>query len=112
MTKTLKPLLPSHQRLLREFGERLRAARLRRHYSMEIVAARANLAVKTLQRVEDGDPSVAMRNYLSVLGVLQLEKDLNLMAKDDELGRQLQDHDLPPRRRAPKRKTPPSDSTP
>ena len=49
----------------------------------------------TLYRVERGDPSVLMVTYLRVLATLQLEEDLGLIAKEDRLGRSLQDLDLP-----------------
>lgn len=84
-------------------GERLRLARLRRKLSSATVAARAGITRTTLHGIETGDPTVSARNYVAVLAVLQLDADLDLVARDDELGRRLQDLDLPTRRRAPRR---------
>jgi transcriptional regulator with XRE-family HTH domain len=87
-------------------GEKLKAARLRRRYSAEMVAQRAGIARDTLSRMEKGDPGVSFGNYARVLQALRLEQDLNLLAADDELGRKLQDAELGVRARAPRRKTP------
>jgi transcriptional regulator with XRE-family HTH domain len=98
-------LFASENALLAAFGERLRAARLRRKFSVDTVAARAGISRMTLFRAEKGEATVSLGTYLRILEVLRLEKDIALLAKDDELGRRLQDLDLPPRRRAPKAKT-------
>jgi transcriptional regulator with XRE-family HTH domain len=89
-------------RLLEQLGERLKLARLRRRYSADLVAQRAGISRKTLFRVEQGDPVVALGIYARVLQVLRLEQDLGLIAVDDELGRKLQDLQLEPRLRAPR----------
>jgi len=53
--------------------------------------------------VEKGNPSVAIGIYAAVLHALNnMDKDLLLVAKDDELGRKLQDLELTTRRRAPR----------
>ncbi|WP_347160323.1 helix-turn-helix domain-containing protein [Pontibacter chitinilyticus] len=96
------PLYPSWQRLLAELGENIKFARLRRKLSAEQVAERAAISRPTLSQIEKGEPTVAMGNYLKVLAVLGLEKDLAQVGRDDKLGRKLQDAGLPLRARAPK----------
>ncbi len=90
-------------RLLQEYGGNLKLARLRRKYSAEIVAQRSGISRKTLFRVEQGDPTVAFGIYARVMQVLRLESDLARLAADDVLGRKLQDANLEPKRRSPKR---------
>ena len=104
MKKSTKLLVPSLTRVLEQFGENLKLARLRRRYAAETVAQRAGMARATLYRVERGDPSVSLGNYARVMQVLRLEEDLKRLGLDDELGRKLQDADLGTRVRAPKRK--------
>jgi len=69
-----------------------------------MVASRAGVTRSTLYRVEAGDPGVSIGTYASVLRVLGLHGDLDAVAKDDELGRKLQDLKLPVRRVAPRKK--------
>jgi len=89
--------------LLDGLGAHLKLARLRRKYSAETVAERAGTARRTLSKVEQGDPAVALGIYARVMQVLRLEDDLALLAKDDELGRKLQDAGIIAKLRAPKR---------
>ncbi len=102
MPRTTPHLLPKLSRLLAQLGINLKQARLRRHYSAETVAERSGISRKTLQRVEQGDPAVAMGIYARVLQALGLIEDLAALARDDELGRRLQDMQLPTRKRAPR----------
>ena len=94
---------PVVRRLLQELGENIRLARLRRGFSMELVAERAGMSRTTLRAVEAGEPGVTLGSYANVLHSLGLPEDLARVARDDELGRKLQDAKLPTRRRAPKR---------
>ena len=95
-------VMPQTQKLLRQMGEQIRLARLRRHLPSELVAERAGVSRQTITAIEKGSASVSLGAYAAVLHALGgLEKDLLLIAKDDELGRKLQDLDLSQRRRAP-----------
>lgn len=75
---------------------------MRRKLSTEQVAECAAISRPTLSQIEKGEPTVAIGNYLKVLAVLGLEKDLSQVGRDDKLGRNLQDADLPVRESAPK----------
>lgn len=88
---------------LADLGTRLRLARLRRKYTAATVAARAGITRVTLGKIERGIPGTSLGAYLSVLRALGLQADINAIARDDEMGRRLQDLELPePRSRAPK----------
>ena len=95
----------SANKVLPLLGKRLKLARLRRRLRAEAVAERAGISRSTLWQIEKGNPSVALGAYFMVLFALNLEQDLLLVAKDDVLGRKLQDAGLPARSRAPRVKT-------
>lgn len=96
-------LLPQIQKVLQEMGEQIKLARLRRKLSAELVAERADISRATLSNIEKGSPSVAIGYYAAVLHALNgMEKDLLLVAKDDVLGRKLQDLGLITGKRAPR----------
>jgi len=97
-------LLPKMKKILAELGENIKLARLRRKLSAEQVAERAGISRSTLGFIEKGYEGVSIGNYLNVLKVLGLESDFLLIAKDDELGRKMQDANLLTKERAPKRK--------
>jgi len=105
MGKKSTVLLPQTQAVLETMGEQIKMARLRRKISAELVAERAGISRATLWSVEKGSPSVAVGIYAAVLHSLNnMDRDLLLIARDDDLGRKLQDLDLPVRRRVPKKK--------
>jgi transcriptional regulator with XRE-family HTH domain len=64
---------------------------------------RAGISRPTLVSIEKGVDSVSMGSYFMVLRILQLEEDFLLLAKDDVLGRRLQDLRLVTKQRAPKK---------
>ena len=84
-------------------GEQIKLARLRRNLSVAQVAERATCSPLTVSRIEKGAPTVAIGIYLRVLYALQLDDDILFLAKDDVLGRTLQDMNLPQRERASKK---------
>jgi transcriptional regulator with XRE-family HTH domain len=102
MAGKVTALLPSALHILQELGESIRLARLRRDLSSEMVAERAGISRATLSAIEAGSGSVSMGAWTQALFVLGLEKDLLAVARDDELGRKLQDAKLPTRMRARK----------
>ena len=96
-------IMPATENILKTLGEQIKLARLRRNLTAELVAERAGISRSSLWKVESGNPAVAMGIYAAVLHALNnMDKDLLLVAKDDELGRKLQDLELTTRKRAPR----------
>ena len=104
MPASQPPMYPAQKKLLSGLGERIRLARLRRKLAVDIACERAGVSRMTLYRLEAGSPAVALGTLIRVLSVLSLENDLELIARDDRLGRLLQDQKLPARRRNPRKK--------
>ena len=105
MSRKGATVLPQTQKILSQMGEQIKLARLRRNLSVELVSERAGISRATLWNVEKGSPSVAIGIYAAVLHALNnMDSDLLLIAKDDELGRKLQDLELTTRKRAPNKK--------
>ena len=94
MGRTKTVLLPQQHKRLKQMGEQIRLARLRRNISIELVAERAGVSRQSVSSVEKGASSVAIGIYANVLLALGLQGDLLLIAKDDVLGRTLQDQEL------------------
>ena len=103
MPRVAPTLFPPLARQLHALGDRLRLARLRRRYAAATVAERAGVTRSTLLRAEKGDPGVSLGTYAGVMRALGLQGDLDALARDDELGRKLQDLNLPERKTAPRR---------
>lgn len=106
MSKKKAVIMPKTQMYLEQMGEQIKLARLRRKLPARLVAERAGISRQTLISIEKGSATVSIGSYAAVLHALNnLDRDLLLIAKDDELGRKLQDLDLPTRKRAPKKET-------
>lgn len=104
MGKPSYTLLPATEDVLKTMGEQIKLARLRRNLSVELVAERARISRASLWKVERGSPSVAIGIYAAVLHALgNMDKDLLLVARDDAMGRKIQDLNLTTRKRAPRR---------
>lgn len=104
MRKMSYHLLPPTENILQTMGEQIKLARLRRKLPVELVAECAGISRATLWKVEKGSPSVAIGIYAAVLHALNnMDKDLLLVAKDDAMGKAMQDLNLPIRKRAPRR---------
>ena len=84
-------------------GEQIKLARLRRNLSVAQVAERATCSPLTVSRIEKGVSTVARGIYLRVLYALQLDEDILWLAREDKLGKSLQDLALKSRERASKK---------
>lgn len=63
------------------------------------LAARADVSVPTVRKLEKGDPTSSLATLARALQVLGLNADLDEIASNDELGRKLQDiHQVGPPR--------------
>jgi transcriptional regulator with XRE-family HTH domain len=101
---TMGTKLPRKLEQKMEFvGEQIKLARLRRNLSVAQVAERATCSPLTVSRIEKGMSTVAIGIYLRVLYALQLDEDILLLAKEDKLGKSLQDLTLKNRERASKK---------
>ncbi|MCQ2174548.1 MAG: helix-turn-helix domain-containing protein [Bacteroidales bacterium] len=92
MKKTLAKKLPlSAEMNLKTVGEQIKLARLRRKISLARMAERAGCSELTLIRIEKGNPAVSFGIYIRVLYGLGLDGDILAIARDDKVGRNLQD---------------------
>ena len=104
MRKASYNIIPATEEILKTMGEQIKLARLRRDLPVELVAERAGISRASLWKVESGNPAVAIGIYAAVLHALgNMDKYLTLVAKDDAMGRQMQDLNLLTRKRASRR---------
>lgn len=105
MKKAAYNIVPATEDILKTMGEQIKLARLRRNLPVELVAERAGISRSSLWKVESGNPAVAVGIYAAVLHALGgMDKDILLIAKDDAMGRQMQDLSLMTRKRATRRR--------
>ena len=84
-------VFPQNQKVMQALGENIKLARKRRGYTQSLIAERTGFSRITIRKIERGEPSVSMGHYIAVLSVLGLAEDFAKVARDDELGRKLQD---------------------
>lgn len=94
---------PRAQRQLSKLGDNIRMARLRRALSLRAVAQRAGISLNTVVAIESGSAGVSIGAIVNVLQCLNLTEDIAKVALDDELGRKLQDIEMEPKERAPRK---------
>jgi transcriptional regulator with XRE-family HTH domain len=77
------------KRQIKTIGERVRAARLRRGWTLADFASRIGVTPLTAARMEKGDPSVALGILITGIWILGLTTELKsfLSAEHDEIGR-------------------------
>ena len=91
MEKRSPTLFPNQLHALASLGENIQLARKRRGYTQTLMSIRTGLSRHTIRKIERGDPGVAIGHYISTLGVLGLANNVSDIARDDDLGRKLQD---------------------
>lgn len=87
-------IFPRSQKILTQLGENIKLARKRRKITQTMLSERTGLSRITIRKIEQGDSRVSLGHYVAVLSVLGLVDDLLKVARDDELGRKLQDIEL------------------
>jgi transcriptional regulator with XRE-family HTH domain len=71
------------QQSVRQLGEHIRTARLRRQLSTEELAQACGIGRRTLYRIENGEPGVAVGTLLAVLWKLGLLDTVRAVANPD-----------------------------
>ncbi|MDX2226769.1 MAG: helix-turn-helix transcriptional regulator [Verrucomicrobiae bacterium] len=94
MSRSYQQPFPAAEKQMRALGQRLKAARLRRKMTTILFAERMGVSRDTLNRMEKGDANIALGTYVRALRVLGLDRDMDAVARDDALGRALQDQSL------------------
>jgi transcriptional regulator with XRE-family HTH domain len=92
------------RRGLKKLGADIALARRRRRISTQSMAERLQVSLKTLQRLEKGDPTVAVGTVATAMLILsELERFTNLLdTAGDDVGLTLMDQNLPKRIRSKK----------
>lgn len=93
------------QHALRKIGTDIRDARRRRRIPTAVLAERASISRTTLNKLEHGDPGVAIGTYATVLFILGLlDRFADIAdAVNDSVGLALEEERLPKRIHLPKR---------
>jgi transcriptional regulator with XRE-family HTH domain len=105
--RTTPPMPLPVKRALAKLGADIKVARLRRRITTTLMAERVFVSRSTLQKVEQGDPSVSLGVYATVLFILGLSERIADLADVtiDSVGLQLDEDRLPQRVRTSKRRS-------
>jgi transcriptional regulator with XRE-family HTH domain len=106
MTDTAFPLMPSQiRRSLVQFGKNIRIARLKRQLTIDMMLERTGMSKGTYQKIEKGDPTVALGGYAMCLLALGFGPILGEVAgaAADDTGLILDQERLPKRVRRSRR---------
>lgn len=77
-------MLDEFTAMLKEIGGNVRTARLRRNIKIKDLANRIHVDERTISRMENGDPSISLKNLIAVLYVFGLENTLSQIASPAE----------------------------
>lgn len=84
MPKKSAFMLDEFTTTLKEIGANIRTARLRRNIKIKDLANRIHVDERTISRMENGDPSISLKNLIAVLYVFGLEDSLSHIASPAE----------------------------
>ena len=104
MARKTVALLPSTERALEKVGANIKRARLRRNIRAELLAERSGISADTLSAIEKGVSTVSIGAYAAVLAVLEMDKDLEMIALDEEGKHRFKENNLKKRERASNKK--------
>ena len=85
---------------LAKMGVQIRNARLRRNISVEEMSNKSGVSETTYYAIEKGKDTVSVGAYAAVLSVLELDKDIELIATDEEGKKMFRENTLFRRERA------------
>ncbi len=71
------------EKALRQLGQNIRTARLRRKLRLEDVAERVGVSRYVMSDIEKGKPSTAIASYMGALWALGLLEDMQIIADPD-----------------------------
>ena len=90
---------------LKEFGTRIKRARLRRNMTVESISEKAGIGENTFYAIERGASTVSIGAYVAVLVVLGIDSDIDKIATDENAKKQFYEQNLLKRKRASRSRT-------
>ena len=100
MSRKNTVLTSDTRRMLAKMGVQIKNARLRRNISVEEITSKSGVSETTYYAIEKGKDTVSIGAYAAVLSVLELDKDIGLIATDEEGKKKFRENTLFRRERA------------